>query len=293
MNARSANSITLDEVEAELFKQLELFWMGDDSFDRRYLPLIAVYESESAYQQSYYAAEAVSDELRSNQVRCGEVQANITYSDHRCVIAIAGTNSLRDWFTNLNIRRWRPFPENPIFVHEGFFDHASLLSSEIEKLGLPRQAKFMLTGHSLGGAAAMVLPIVGDFWGKAFDIDSLITFGCPRVGNNRFQRYLGDICRRGELIQYVNTGDVIPHLPFRLLFGGYRHPPNKMRLLTREGVVHQSRTAAWKEYLYAAVKAYHRSSCLKLPVTILRSHSMREYIDRILPSFLKEVTGHE
>lgn len=293
MNARSTEANLPASFKVEFFKQLDLFWGSDESFDRRYLPLIAAFQSDSAYLQSDIGSGSLRDDLRSNQIRCGDVQANLVYNDHRCVIAIAGTNSLRDWFTNLNVRRWKLYPYVPISVHEGFWDHASLLSRQVAKLDIPKNAKFLLTGHSLGGAAAMMLPVTSFFYDRAFNIDSIITFGCPRVGNVSYHRHVKDICPSTEIIQYVNTGDIIPHLPIRLLIGGYRHPANKMRLLTREGVVHQSRSAAWKEYLYAALKAYYRSSCLSLPVTILRSHSMREYIDRISLNFQGEVVGHE
>ena len=101
-------------------------------------------------------------------------------------------------------------------VHKGFNSYADLTlrtlldsgsSGFLQQYRREKDARLLLTGHSLGGAVAT---IVGqrliDF---GFDPDRLqvITFGAPAVGNNTFKQMYGT---RLDLIRVTNTEDPVP-----------------------------------------------------------------------------------
>lgn len=66
---------------------------------------------------------------------------------------------------------------------------APLVRSVVDKLrALHRDAKLIVTGHSLGGAMAVLCALdLKELHGK---IDYLYTFGQPRVGNQKFANFL-------------------------------------------------------------------------------------------------------
>jgi hypothetical protein len=74
------------------------------------------------------------------------------------------------------------------------------------------KAEVCITGHSLGGALATLA-----FGRFADDATSLITFGCPRVGNNAFRQRL--LSRQGKgICRFVNSNDTVPHVPLDSFF---------------------------------------------------------------------------
>ena len=101
-------------------------------------------------------------------------------------------------------------------VHKGFNSYADLAlrmlldSSSYEFLQQYRgekDARLLLTGHSLGGAVATIMgQRLIDF---GFDPGRMqvITFGAPAVGNNAFKQMYGN---RLDLIRVTNTEDPVP-----------------------------------------------------------------------------------
>ena len=122
----------------------------------------------------------------------------------------------------------------PPKVHKGFNSYADLtlrmlLTSGsykfLEQFGREKDARLLLTGHSLGGAVAT---IVGqrliDF---GFDPDRLqvITFGTPAVGNKTFKQMYGD---RLDLSRVTNTQDPVP-LTFQAVLRNYKQFGDEVR----------------------------------------------------------------
>jgi hypothetical protein len=79
--------------------------------------------------------------------------------------------------------------------------------------------RIWITGHSLGGALAVLAAAVLKFEAGR-DIAGLYTYGRPRVGDNAFCEAL-DAALTGRFFRYVNDQDIVPHaipiaLPARL-----------------------------------------------------------------------------
>ena len=137
-------------------------------------------------------------------ISCGHVSFSIYQSSGWTVIAITGTDERADWGYSCE-REFVP-SENGIRVHAGFLKFAEVISmalrSEQQNLKC-EDCRLLITGHSLGGAAATILPLVSDL-----NPHSVITFGAPK-------------CMHGEdthmyahrVINVRNLDDIIPWIP--------------------------------------------------------------------------------
>ena len=101
-------------------------------------------------------------------------------------------------------------------VHKGFNSYADLsLRTLLDPVtyGFLRQyrgekdARLLLTGHSLGGAVATIMGQRLIDFGFNPDRLQVITFGAPAVGNEAFKKMYG---KRLDLIRVTNTEDPVP-----------------------------------------------------------------------------------
>ena len=111
----------------------------------------------------------------------------------------------------------------PCLVHHGFQQALSEVWVQIhqEVTGYRTshpQAEIRLTGHSLGGALALLA-----FSRFADPNMSLCTFGCPRVGNGAFRDRV--LSNPGSNTRFVNLNDAVTHVPLESLL--YRHAPSE------------------------------------------------------------------
>lgn len=138
-----------------------------------------------------------------------ETQCFVATTPDAALVSFRGTASLGDWMTNLNLLT-ATLPYGT--VHRGFLGAFQSVRAQLEGV-LDRVTaagrRLVLTGHSLGGALALIAAVE---WRDRYTVSWIHTCGQPAVGHRNFlatveARY-GDIyCR------FVNDDDIVPMVP--------------------------------------------------------------------------------
>lgn len=122
------------------------------------------------------------------------------------VISIRGTsnveNAIVDLYLKLIVDKKTGVP-----LHHGFSVGARQIYAMLKPL-LKRDYKIDVTGHSLGGAVAVILAIYLD--ADQYEIDQVTTFGQPKVTNVAGAEKIQHI----NIIRVVTPLDVVPLVPF-------------------------------------------------------------------------------
>jgi len=184
------------------------------------------YQDEDAIKSAMVRVAA--DRCTVINDKATDTQLYIAGDARSLVVAFRGTSSLRDWLTDAEIKQW----SWNIFscagsekLHAGFAKafiavKDQLFAKLIEYRKTNQYVTF--TGHSLGGALAMV---AAQWWAEAGFASGLYTFGQPRVWNSAgarmFERIAGKFAWR-----MVHAEDVVPRVPW--LLGSYRHAGNEI-----------------------------------------------------------------
>lgn len=187
--------------------------------------------SENEYQNALFLAQcanaayergAVSHYKHYDQIAFDTVesfegpldtQGFVGATNEAIVLAFRGTEPDRwqDWCTDLSSKKK---PWLSCQVHSGFCSAHDGVSNKylelIRKMRTNNQAIYV-TGHSLGGALAMLAGKVlstGGEEGENLKPALVVTFGAPKVGDTRFISTYGVI-----LLRFVHNEDIIPHVP--------------------------------------------------------------------------------
>jgi triacylglycerol lipase len=152
----------------------------------------------------------------------GSTQAFLVSNTEKLILIFRGTElkSIQDWIANSEAAKIKACGGR---VHLGFWEGCQNVWPQIEteiqqiRYQFPEIPLF-LTGHSLGGALAILAAVQLQMCGHK--LDSVYTFGCPRIGDRHFamqyNRRLYDCTFR-----LVNHRDIVAQLPPTEL--GYTH----------------------------------------------------------------------
>ncbi|MFC8828115.1 lipase family protein [Streptomyces sp. NPDC057137] len=168
-----------------------------------------------------------------------DTQAYVMAGDRMIVAGFRGTEVLKiyDWLTDVNTPPV-PGPGNKGFVHYGF--HQALQSvyprirDTIQELRTDGQSVWF-TGHSLGGALAMLAGARWYFEEPRLLPDGVYTFGQPRTCE-RFLAGLHNKAFKDRCYRFVNNNDIVPHLPPEPAFTHV----DSLRYFDADGRLHES-----------------------------------------------------
>lgn len=126
------------------------------------------------------------------------------------LISFRGSESLGDWILNLDIssEKFADFGR----VHAGFLHGYRIVSSYITAVAVAareRNAKICLTGHSLGGALAVIAAADLTRKGIAFQA---YTFGQPRFCDDAFVNR-AEAVLSSHIFRFINHQDIVPCIP--------------------------------------------------------------------------------
>jgi len=140
-------------------------------------------------------------------------------TDDTIFLAIEGTDCIEDWKTNF------AFLFRSDDTHRGFRRNAWRVFFEMFEADvfrhIPKDKHIVVTGHSLGGATAIVL---ADMLDNVFDNVEVVTFGSPRPGGRGLRKRM----KGTPITRYVHGSDVVPKSPPWAC--GYVHPCECNRL---------------------------------------------------------------
>lgn len=208
----------------------------------------------------------------------GRGYCRVFWNENSVAIAFRGTRESIDWA----IANFKAFPvrlrdcsESPsVFVHRGFQraldyrDKTTGLRSldatihHLENYGLLNR-QFSITGHSLGGALALLFAVkLRARFPDEFErnLNSIITFASPSVGLQSFEDFYGNA---GEKTwRFVNGNDIVPFFPPAL----FHHVGQEVWLNSRSIEIR----GGWQSRLASAAKSLFSGS--------VSDHAITEYI---------------
>lgn len=160
-----------------------------------------------------------------------DVQCFVRIERSSLSIVFRGSDSPKDWKTDFKF--WQttvPYgnKHSDIRVHSGFINayKSKNVRDKIHKIVRENSVeKIILSGHSYGAALAVLcaVDLQYNFPNKDYEV---VVFGCPRVGNNAFQKSYN--LRLFKTIRVEHKKDIITKIPFVLM--GYRHVGAKIQL---------------------------------------------------------------
>jgi hypothetical protein len=171
----------------------------------------------------------------------GNTQAYVATDDDHIVVAFRGTEAptsiegLKDWLLT-DANNYLILPEGRIGTdfaaagvgarfHRGFMTALSDIwdpvCSAVEEELKKKERPLWLTGHSLGGALALLA--AWRFLRKTMDVYRVYTFGGPMVGNEAAVKAF-DKELEGKVYRFVHGPDIVPKLPtISLVANAYGH----------------------------------------------------------------------
>jgi hypothetical protein len=271
--------------------------------DARNAQALAV-ASDLAYLAQAEGGPAYKEKLgmEATLFSVGNTQAYVAQNDQHIVVAFRGTESpltldgLKDWLLT-NAANFLMVPEGRMGTdfaaagvgarfHQGFITAIAdvwnpvygAVEAELKKSDRP----LWLTGHSLGGALALLAAWL--FYRKTMDVHQVYTYGGPMVDNDLAAKAINEVYG-SKIFRYVDVVDPVPKLPtVSLADNEYRHCDKEIGL----GEIAQGASSAlefFKGLLSQTVKGVLNATVMedlwKGVLARVNSHLMTNYQKRI------------
>lgn len=199
-------------------------------------------------------------------IRDGETgtECFVCADDKNIIVAFRGTKGVKDLCTDARI-----LLNEDTGTHEGFSVALNSVWFRVsatvrEFQGRPKNVFF--TGHSLGGALAM---LAANYFSG---VDAVYTFGQPRVGNAAFTNSY-DARLRDRTFRLVDKEDPIPRIPW--LLGKYRHAGTEVFFNEFGGM--EIDPPLWRKIISDALGLYRAwRACQE---GVLADHAIQKYLD--------------
>ncbi len=190
----------------------------------------AAYESTASIQSwncSYCHKYPLSDiKVFSNSV--GGIQGFAGFSKglNAIVVVFRGSNNIQNWILNIGTTKSTYSLCSNCAVHSGFLSGYNFVATAVKTAVETLKAKYKgvklyVTGHSLGGALAILCTAhLRSLFGN---VDLTYTYGQPRVGNQAFADWYQ--AHNPNTYRLVDYADIVPHVPpsnFGFLHGGHQ-----------------------------------------------------------------------
>jgi triacylglycerol lipase len=209
----------------------------------------------------------------------GNSQAILVEHDNYFCMAFRGTDELDDWIDNINAHTVKNlFGE----FHRGFWKATDRVWDKIyqryrELNARDPQKPLFLTGHSLGGAMAVIAA------SKLVHIDqpfiSVYTFGQPRVMTQQTAQIFNMECK-SRCFRFNNNNDLVTRAPSRLM--GYSHVGTYLHISAKEDI--EQELGFWLRFVDSAggaVSALREAVRERNGIDFVEDHGMDKYLSAI------------
>ncbi|KAK8517119.1 hypothetical protein V6N13_092403 [Hibiscus sabdariffa] len=234
--------------------------------DAMYYPALSIMAAKAVYENAAYNRSIVEDhwgmstfigfnKYWNDFLRRAETEVcmfrNKTTDHDTIVVCFRGTEpfNAKDWSTDVDLS-WYEF-RGIGRIHSGFLKALgmqkfygwpkSVLPNLLRRAPLAYydirdtlrnylredpKTKFIVTGHSLGGALASLFPAILFYHDDQLLLERMqgvYTFGQPRVGNKEFASYMKEnLAKKGiEFRRYVYCNDIVPRVPSTRIFNHF------------------------------------------------------------------------
>ena len=196
-------------------------------------------------------------------------QATVFLSEHDRVVACRGTEP-QEWNDiRADANALTDLAETVGRVHRGFKREVDDLWPLVKDHLVEDGRDVWFTGHSLGGAMAMICAGRCELDDIPIHPVQVVTFGAPRVGTKRYVTH-ADL----DILRWVNNNDVVARVP--PMWMGYQHA-GKLRYLDADGVLRKlSRKAIAEDRWRGFVEGLKRGR-----VDNLQDHLILDYVAHI------------
>lgn len=170
---------------------------------------LAAYQEGDASRQTVRQYVYDYDEYKKFSVNTSQATC-IKTLDHEYIIGFRGTDDLESAL--LDIKTWQTQSETVGDVHYGFKKYLDDIYAPIikwlESYSVREQKKkIIVTGHSLGGAAATIM--AARLKHNGYEHVELYTYGSPRVGDKTFVSQFEGM----PVHRFVNNNDIVCRIP--------------------------------------------------------------------------------